>query len=128
METLTSTGTTTSTASGLWVNTDALLGTSTGTTYSSSGTLHASPNTTISFGTPITFKQSTSKQIMQNKVAVFQIIRDENDKIIKTEFIKELWVETKNGQSVDFQVARDKDLAEYEMSDLSIRTISTVTF
>jgi len=128
METLTSTGTTTSTASWLWVNTDALLGTSTGTTYSSSGTLHASPNTTISFGTPITFKQSTSKQIMQNKVAVFQIIRDENDKIIKTEFIKELWVETKNGQSVDFQVARDKDLAEYEMSDLSIRTISTVTF
>ena len=128
METLTSTGTTTSTASGLWVNTDALLGTSTGTTYSSSGTLHASPNTTISFGTPITFKQSTSKQIMQNKVAVFQIIRDENDKIIKTEFIKELWVETKNGQSVDFQVARDKDLAEYEMSDLSIRTIHSVTF
>ena len=128
METLTSTGTTTSTASGLWVNTDALLGTSTGTTYSSSGTLHASPNTTISFGTPITFKQSTSKQIMQNKVAVFQIIRDENDKIIKTEFIKELWVETKNGQSVDFQVARDKDLAEYEISDLSIRTIYSVTF
>lgn len=66
--------------------------------------------------------------IMQNKVAVFQLIRDEDDKIIKTEFIKELWVETKNGQSVDFQVARDKDLAEYEMSDLSIRTICTVTF
>jgi hypothetical protein len=68
------------------------------------------------------------KQIMQNKVAVFQIVRDEDDKIIKTEFIKELWVETKNGQSVDFQVARDKDLAEYEMSDLSIRTIHSVTF
>jgi DNA-binding transcriptional regulator of glucitol operon len=65
---------------------------------------------------------------MQNKVAVFQVVRDEDDKIIKTEFIKELWVETKNGQSVDFQVARDKDLAEYEMSDLSIRTIYSVSF
>jgi hypothetical protein len=65
---------------------------------------------------------------MQNKVAVFQIVRDEDDKIIKTEFIKELWVETKNGQSVDFQVARDKDLADYEMADLSIRTIYSVTF
>jgi hypothetical protein len=69
-----------------------------------------------------------TKQIMQNKVAVFHVIRDEDEKIIKTEFIKELWVETKNGQSVDFQVARDEDLAEYEMSDLSIKTILTVTF
>jgi DNA-binding transcriptional regulator of glucitol operon len=65
---------------------------------------------------------------MQSKVAVFKIVRDEDDKITKTEFIKELWVETKNGQSVDFQVARDKDLADYEMADLSIRTIYSVTF
>ena len=82
----------------------------------------------ISFSHPITFTQSTSKQIMQNKVAVFKVTRDEFETITKTEFIKELWVETKNGQSVDFQVARDKDLADYEMSDLSIRTIYSVTF
>lgn len=66
--------------------------------------------------------------IMQNKVAVFEVVRDENDKIIQTEFIKELWVETKNGQSVDFQVARDRDLAEYETNDLVIKVISTITF
>jgi DNA-binding transcriptional regulator of glucitol operon len=65
---------------------------------------------------------------MQNKVAVFKVTRDEDQKIVKTEFLKEMWVETKNGQSVDFQVARDKDLADYEMSDLSIRTIFTLTF
>jgi hypothetical protein len=82
----------------------------------------------ISFSHPITFTQSTSKQIMQNKVAVFKVTRDEFETITKAEFIKELWVETKNGQSVDFQVARDKDLADYEMSDLSIRTIYSVTF
>ena len=70
----------------------------------------------------------TNQQIMQNKVAIFKVTRDEDEKIIKTEFIKELWVETKNGQSVDFQVARDKDLAKYEMSDLSIRTITTLSF
>jgi hypothetical protein len=92
------------------------------------GSYYQSPNT-VSFNTPINFSSnSTSKQIMQNKVAVFQIVRDEDDKIIKTEFIKELWVETKNGQSVDFQVARDKDLAEYEMSDLSIRTVFSLSF
>ena len=110
-----------------------------GTTYSGTGGIgttqpnvalgnyHQSPST-VSFNTPINFTQSTSKQIMQNKVAVFKVTRDEDDKITKTEFIKELWVETKNGQSVDFQVARDKDLAKYKAEDLSIRTIYTVTF
>jgi hypothetical protein len=92
----------------------------------SSGTT-ASPHS-LSLSNPINFTQSTSKQIMQNKVAVFKVTRDEFETITKTEFIKELWVETKNGQSVDFQVARDKDLADYEMSDLSIRTIYSVTF
>ena len=124
METITST----STAAGLWVNPPALLGTSTGTGYLSSGTVPSSPNNTVSFLNPINFTQSTSKQIMQNKVAVFKVTRDKFNSITNAEFIKELWVETKNGQSVDFQVARDKDLADYEMSDLSIRTIYTVTF
>jgi hypothetical protein len=118
METFTTTGTST----GLWVNP------SLGTNYLSSGTTLSSPSNTVSFSTPINFTQATSKQIMQNKVAVFKVTRDEDDKITKTEFIKELWVETKNGQAVDFQVARDKDLADYEMSDLSIRTIFSVSF
>jgi hypothetical protein len=85
------------------------------------------PNT-ISFSHPINFTSTPQNTIMQSKVAVFKVTRDKDQKIVKTEFIKELWVETKNGQSVDFQVARDKDLAEYEMSDLSIRTIYSVTF
>jgi hypothetical protein len=91
------------------------------------GTYQQAPGA-ISFNSPITFTQSTSKQIMQNKVAVFKVTRDKFEAITKTEFLKELWVETKNGQSVEFQVARDKDLADYEMSDLSIRTIYSVTF
>jgi hypothetical protein len=119
METFTSTGT----ATGLWVHPLSGGGTSIGTTYPSSTT-----NSTVSFLNAINFTQSTSKQIMQNKVAVFKVTRDKDEKITNAEFIKELWVETKNGQSVDFQVARDKDLADYEMSDLSIRTIYTVTF
>ena len=113
-------------------------------TFTTTGTLSGSPGTyltdfrfssgttattsTVSLSNPINFTQSTSKQIMQNKVAVFKVTRDENDKITKTEFLKELWVETKNGQSVDFQVARDKYLANYEISDLSIRTIYSVSF
>ena len=123
------TGTITSgTATGLWVHPLSGGGTSIGTTYPSSTTIPSSPNNTVSFSNAINFTQATSKQIMQNKVAVFKVTRDEDERITNAEFIKELWVETKNGQSVDFQVARDKDLADYEMSDLSIRTITTVTF
>ena len=124
METFTSTGT----ATGLWVHPLSGGGTSIGTTYPSSTTFPSSPSNTVSFSNAINFTQATSKQIMQNKVAVFKVTRDKDEKITNAEFIKELWVETKNGQSVDFQVARDKDLADYEMSDLSIRTIYTVTF
>jgi len=98
-------------------------------TTTSGTTTYLSPNSSLIAG-PISqsFNLIPQNQIMQNKVAVFKVTRDEDQKITKTEFIKELWVETKNGQSVDFQVARDKDLAEYEMSELSIRTIFTVTF
>jgi hypothetical protein len=124
METFTSTGT----ATGLWVHPLSGGGTSTGTGYLSSTTVPSIPNNTVSFSNAINFTQATSKQIMQNKVAVFKVTRDKDERITNVEFIKELWVETKNGQSVDFQVARDKDLADYEMSDLSIRTIYTVTF
>jgi hypothetical protein len=93
---------------------------STGTTLPNSW-LTATPDSPSLNLIPIT-------QIMQNKVAVFKVTRDEDNKITKTEFLKEMWIETKNGQSVDFQVARDKDLADYEMSDLVIKTLLTVTF
>ena len=93
---------------------------STGTTLPNSW-LTTTPNSPSLNLIPIT-------QIMQNKVAVFKVTRDEDNKITKTEFLKEMWIETKNGQSVDFQVARDKDLADYEMSDLVIKTLLTVTF
>lgn len=134
MGTLTTGTITSGTATGLWVHPLSGGGTSIGTTYPSSVTTPSISNNTVSFSAPVSFSnpinftQATSKQIMQNKVAVFKVTKDKDEKITNAEFIKELWVETKNGQSVDFQVARDKDLADYEMSDLSIRTIYTVTF
>lgn len=102
----------------------------------SSLTLGTSNSTTLfnpssyALNTPISqsFNLTPQNTIMQNKVAVFKVTRDEDNKITNTEFIKELWVQTKNSQSVDFQVARDKDLAIYDANDLIIKTILTVTF
>ena len=113
-------------------------GTTTGTTtlgYSgtiSSGTYISSDIS--SFTVPslttsnLTISSINQNAIMQNKVAVFKVTRNDKNEITSTEFIKELWVQTKNGQSVEFEVARDKDLAKYKAEDLSIRAITTITF
>ena len=76
----------------------------------------------------LTISSINQNAIMQNKVAVFKVTRNDKNEITSTEFIKELWVQTKNSQSVEFEVARDKDLAKYKAEDLSIRTIYTVVF
>ena len=114
-------------------------GTTTGTTtlgYSgtiSSGT-YISSCYTPSFTVPslttsnLTISSINQNAIMQNKVAVFKVTRNDENEITSAEFIKEMWVQTKNGQSVEFEVARDKDLAKYKAEDLSIRTVYTITF
>ena len=104
-----------------------------GTGTTSSGT-YISGCYTPSFTVPsltisnLTISPINQNAIMQNKVAVFKVTRNDKNEITSTEFIKELWVQTKNGQSVEFEVARDKDLAKYKAEDLSIRAITTITF
>jgi hypothetical protein len=104
-----------------------------GTGTTSSGTYISGVNTP-SFTLPnlttpnLTISSINQNAIMQSKVTVFKVTRNDENEITSTEFLKELWVQTKNGQSVDFIVARDKDLAKYKAEDLSIRTMTTVTF
>ena len=105
--------------------------TSSGTT--SSGT-YISGGDISSFTVPslttsnLTISSINQNAIMQSKVTVFKVTRNDENEITSTEFLKELWVQTKNGQSVEFEVARDKDLAKYKAEDLSIRTIFITTF
>ena len=105
--------------------------TSSGTT--SSGT-YISGGDISSFTVPslttsnLTISSINQNAIMQSKVTVFKVTRNDENEITSTEFIKEMWVQTKNGQSVEFEVARDKDLAKYKAEDLSIKTIYTVIF
>lgn len=103
------------------INPNPLYGMAVGT-----GTLLCSDGS--NYGTLITNLSTNKNQIMQNKVAVFKVTRNEKNKIVSTEFIKEMWIETKNNESIDFIVARDKDLEMYKAEDLSIRSIWTVSF
>ena len=76
----------------------------------------------------LTLTPMQTNKVQQNHVVVFKVTRNEDNEIISAEFIKEMWVETKNGSSVEFEVARDKDLAKYKATELSIRTICSITF
>jgi hypothetical protein len=76
----------------------------------------------------LTLNTIQMNKVQQTKVAVFKITRNEDNEITSAEFIKEMWVETKNGSSVDFEVARDTELGKYKASDLAIKTLQTLTF
>jgi hypothetical protein len=101
---------------------------SSGLTYNS-GTPHwnyiDSSHTGIKLTPTLTFNNNN---IMQNKVAVFKVTRDENQKITSTKFIKELWIESKNGSSIDFEVAKDSEISKFEANEIVIRNVYSVTF
>lgn len=100
-----------------------------GTTYVSDFPLNSSSTTPFTVQSSGTLSISNNQnKIMQNKVGVFKVTRNDKNKIISTEFLKEMWVQTKGNQKVDFEVARDKDLAKYKAEELEIRVLLTATF
>ena len=105
-------------------------------TTTNPGWLTADPNwltTPYTGGTTLTstgtiLNSNSMNKLQQTKVAVFKVIRNEENQVINTKFLKEMWVQTKAGVSVDFEVARDEDLVEYEAEDLVIKVITSLTF
>ena len=64
----------------------------------------------------------------QAKVAVFTITRDsDTNEINSTKFVKELWVEQKNGASIDLIVAKHLD-KDFDPETTVIKILSTVSF
>ncbi len=94
-------------------------------------TLPFSIDTAISHSLYIDSNNSTINNMnkVQNQfVAIFKIERNDKNEITSAKFIKEMWIETKNGSSVDFEVAKDSEISKYKADEISIRTIYTVTF
>ena len=64
----------------------------------------------------------------QVKVAVFSITRDEDtNEINSSKFLKEFWVEQKNGVSIDLIVAKQLD-KDFDPETTVIKVLSTVSF
>ena len=63
----------------------------------------------------------------QTKVAVFTIERNDKNQVISSKFVKELWVEIKNGASLELTVAKQLD-KDFDPSTTIIKEIYSVTF
>jgi hypothetical protein len=81
-----------------------------------------SPSTRLIIPTP---ENMNTKQV---KVAVFTITRDvDTNEINSTKFVKELWVERKNGASIDLIVAKQLD-ADFDPETTVIKELFTISF
>ena len=103
-----------------------------GTTVSSGTTFQGLTDTFLGLtGTNLTTITSISTENMklkQVKVAVFTITRDvDTNEITSTKFVKELWVEKKNGTSIDLIVAKQLD-ADFDPETTVIKELFTISF
>jgi hypothetical protein len=100
------------------------------TTVTDGAGLTLSGNSTINYpnnlglSTAITNSNNMSKQV---KVAVFTVERNDKNEVKSSKFVKEFWVEVKNGGSVVLAAARQLD-RDYDPDTTVIREIQTVTF
>jgi len=97
-------------------------GTSTITIADGSG-LTLQGNSTINYST----NQNSNNMSRQVKVAVFTIKRNNKNEIISSEFIKEFWVEQKNGSSIVLAASKQLD-KDFDLDTTVIREILTVSF
>jgi hypothetical protein len=76
----------------------------------------------------LTVSNSNNMTPRQVKVAVFTIHRDpDTNEINSTKFVKELWIEKKNGTSLDLLVAKHLD-KDFDPETTIVREIYTVSF
>ena len=106
-----------------------------GTTHTYSGNLWATPlnggtgvlthpSSNLGLSTLVTNQNNMVKQV---KAAVFTVERNEDNKVVSAKFIKEVWVEIKNGSSLDLAVAKELD-KDFDPASIVVREIYSVTF
>ena len=77
-----------------------------------------------SLTTIITNQNNMVKQV---KAAVFTVTRNEDNKVVSAKLVKEVWVEIKNGSSLELAVAKELD-KDFDPSTTVVREIYSVTF
>jgi len=75
----------------------------------------------------LTIANSNNMRTQQVHVAVFTVERNDKNEINSTKFVKELWVEQKNGTSLDLIVAKELK-GDFDPETTVVRALCTVTF
>ena len=95
------------------------------TTITDGSGLTLQGNSTINYSTNQFQNNMTPKQV---NVAVFTITRDvDTNEINSTKFLKQLWIEQKNGTSIDLLVAKQLG-NDFDPELTIIKILSTVSF
>jgi formylmethanofuran dehydrogenase subunit A len=106
-------------------------GTTATTTYPGTTTHWGiSPGVTISDSSNYSLSQTITNQnnmVRQVRVAVFTVKRNKENKIVSAEFTKELWVEIKNGSSVELAVAKELD-KDFDPANTVIKEMYSISF
>ena len=95
----------------------------------------ATPGLTLSGNSTINYSNNTDYSVNQNsnnmskqvKVAVFTVKRNDKNEIISSEFVKEFWVEQKNGSSIVLAASKQLD-KDFDPDTTVIRELFTVNF
>lgn len=90
------------------------------------GTYISGTDLTVNSTNSITVSNSNNMNT-QSFVAVFTVERSEDNKVISSKFVKELWVEQKPGTSLELAVAKQLD-KDFDPETTVIKTIYTVSF
>lgn len=98
-----------------------------GTTISSGTTLNTNLNgTNNTYLTDYTFNPNKMRT-RQVKAAVFTIERNDKNEVTSSKFVKELWVEIKNGASLDLAVAKELK-GDFDPETTVVREIYSLSF
>lgn len=99
--------------------TSAVISGGTGVTISGESTLNTFSSLTVS--------NSNNMRTRQVKAAVFTVQRNEKNEVTSSKFVKELWVEIKNGASLDLAVAKELK-GDFDPETTVIRELNSFSF
>lgn len=96
--------------------TSPLISGGTGVTISSDSTLNTFSSLTVQ-----------NMRTRQVKAAIFTIERNDKNEVVSSKFVKELWVEIKNGASLDLAVAKELK-GDFDPETTIVREIHSFSF
>lgn len=99
-------------------------GTGTTITTHTSSTPYIATTSNLGLSQAVTNQNNMTRQV---KVAVFTVERNDKNEVISSKFIKELWVEQKNGSSIELAVAKFLE-PDFDPEAVVIKILYTALF